>query len=162
MPPRKTSRPPPYAARQSRGGLSLPPALRNLLRRDRLRVVVIAILGFLTLAWLFGRIGGGSNTSVLPATPPIGSGPPVVIVTTIDPKADLAWVQSIKSNRESYAKRHGAWSRAISRAHIGSVRNLNANMYIVKAISLSSPAPTSTRCVKRPPRGPRSLPFDTP
>jgi mannan polymerase II complex MNN11 subunit len=88
--------------------LSIPPALRNLLRRDRLRLIVITILGFLTLAWLFGRIGGGSNTSVLPAIPPIGSGPPVVIVTTIDPKADPIWVSNIKKNRDDYAKRHGA------------------------------------------------------
>lgn len=90
----------------------MPPALRNLLRRDRLRLVIITILGFLTLTWLFGRIGRGSNSSVLPPTPPIGSGPPVVIVTTIDPKADPVWVSNIKKNREEYAKRHGTLSRA--------------------------------------------------
>jgi hypothetical protein len=161
MPPRKTSRPPPYAARQSRGGLSIPPFLRNMRRRDRLRVVVIAILGFLTLAWLFGRIGGGGNSSVLPAAPPIGSGPPVVIVTTIDPKADPAWVQKIKSNREDYAKRHGAWSWAIREPHLHVSTNLDANRYSVKATLLSSPAPISTRCANPLPRGPRSPPFGT-
>ena len=39
--------------------------------------------------------------------PNIGSGPPVVVVTVIDPKADPVWMQKIKSNREEYAKRHG-------------------------------------------------------
>lgn len=31
----------------------------------------------------------------------------MVIVTTFDPKADPAWVQKIKKNRDDYAKKHG-------------------------------------------------------
>ncbi|KAL5115976.1 putative alpha-1,6-mannosyltransferase mnn11 [Pleosporales sp. CAS-2024a] len=109
MPPRKTSRPPPYAARQQTG-LQLPPALKNLVRRDKLRLAVVAVLGFLAVYWLLARMGAGSHSSpnapVLPRVA-IGSGPPVVIVTVLDPKADQAWVARIKQNRESYAKRHG-------------------------------------------------------
>jgi mannan polymerase II complex MNN11 subunit len=37
----------------------------------------------------------------------VGSGPPVVIVTTIDPRADPSWVTKIKANRNDYAKKHG-------------------------------------------------------
>ena len=108
MPPRKTSRPPPYAARQQ-SGFRIPPALKNLLRRDKLRVVVLGILGFLTVFWLLGRIGGGSSNTQASHLPKvaIGSGPPVVIVTVLDPKADQGWTAKIQKNREDYAKRHG-------------------------------------------------------
>ncbi|KAH8717119.1 galactosyl transferase GMA12/MNN10 family-domain-containing protein [Phaeosphaeriaceae sp. PMI808] len=107
MPPRKTSRPPPYAARQQ-SGIRIPPALKNLLRRDKLRLIVLAILGFLALFWVVGRAGGGSSSNA-PNIPKvaIGSGAPVVIVTVIDPKADPGWIAKIKQNREQYAKRHG-------------------------------------------------------
>jgi mannan polymerase II complex MNN11 subunit len=108
MPPRKTSRPPPYAARQQ-SGLRLPPALKNLLRRDKLRVIVLAILAFVAVFWLLGKTGGGSSDSRAPSLPKvaIGSGAPVVVVTVLDPKADPGWVAKIKRNREDYAKRHG-------------------------------------------------------
>lgn len=74
------------------------------------------MLVFFTLIWMLS--GGGSGTSKrnakfggwaaanLPHVK-IGSGPPVVVVTVIDPKADPTWIQRIKSNREEYAKRHG-------------------------------------------------------
>ncbi|CAO2650853.1 Nn.00g091500.m01.CDS01 [Neocucurbitaria sp. VM-36] len=110
MPPRKTSRPPPYAAR-NQSSIAIPPALKNLLRRDKLRLLVIGILGILGLVWLLG--GRGSSTqgaSWTVANIPkvaIGSGAPVVIVTVLDPRADPAWTQRIKTNREEYAKRHG-------------------------------------------------------
>ncbi|KAF2730492.1 alpha-1,6-mannosyltransferas-like protein subunit [Polyplosphaeria fusca] len=103
MPPRKTSRPPPYAARQSRG-FGIPPALRNILR-DRSRGLVVLILGFFTLFWLLGGMSGGERSAVKNTI--VGSGAPVVIVTTIDPTADLRWVERIKKNREDYAKKHG-------------------------------------------------------
>ncbi|KAF2272927.1 alpha-1,6-mannosyltransferas-like protein subunit [Westerdykella ornata] len=104
MPPRKTSRPPPYAARQSRGGIQIPYALRAFLRRDKLRTIIVAVLGFVAILWLFGFIGGRGGSS---AAAIIGTGPPVVIVTVFDPRADAAWVEKIKANREDYAKRHG-------------------------------------------------------
>ncbi|OAK98012.1 hypothetical protein IQ06DRAFT_378915 [Phaeosphaeriaceae sp. SRC1lsM3a] len=108
MPPRKTSRPPPYAARQQTG-FQLPPALKNLLRRDKLRLIIIGILAFLAVFWVLGRTGGSNIDSKAPNLPKvaIGSGAPVVIVTVLDPKADQGWVAKIKQNRESYAKRHG-------------------------------------------------------
>ncbi|KAF1360032.1 alpha-1,6-mannosyltransferas-like protein subunit [Lizonia empirigonia] len=107
MPPRKTSRPPPYAARNSPSTSLVPPALKKLLR-SRSRVVVGAVLGFLTLLWLLG-IGGRSRSAPLANMPKIaiGSGPPIVIVTVLDAQADPAWVQKIKANRDEYAKKHG-------------------------------------------------------
>ncbi|KAF2130714.1 glycosyltransferase family 34 protein [Dothidotthia symphoricarpi CBS 119687] len=104
LPPRKTSRPPPYAAR-NQGGISLPPALRNLLR-SRLRLAVVGVLALITLLWLRGGSRGARGAVDLPKVA-IGSGPPVVIVTVLDPKANPAWAQKIRTNREDYAKRHG-------------------------------------------------------
>jgi mannan polymerase II complex MNN11 subunit len=113
MPPRKTSRPPPYAAR-NQSSWPIPPALKNLLRGGRLRTTVVGILGFLTLLWLLR--GRGSDAGANIAKVAIGSGPPVVIVTTIDPAADAAWAARIKKNREDYAKKHGAFTaRAMAR-----------------------------------------------
>ena len=50
-------------------------------------------------------MGGWTSANIPKAN--IGSGPPVVVVTVLDPKADPAWTQKIKRNREEYAKRHG-------------------------------------------------------
>lgn len=111
MPPRKTSRPPPYAARNQSSSVAIPPALKNLLRRDKVRVVTLGILGFVGILWLLGKIGGsGKGPQWTAANIPkvvVGSGPPVVVVTVLDPKADPGWTQQIKTNREEYAKRHG-------------------------------------------------------
>ncbi|KAH9875454.1 hypothetical protein J1614_004946 [Plenodomus biglobosus] len=111
MPPRKTSRPPPYAARSQSS--MLPPALRNLLRRDKMRAIALGMLTFMGILWLFGMIGGGQTSkgarwsaADIPRVA-IGSGPPVVIVTVLDPNANPTWTQKIKTNREEYAKRHG-------------------------------------------------------
>ena len=90
--------------------MRLPPAIRSLLRRYSPRTLVIAVVGLLTVFWLLGRIagGGGSGGSALIPAVAIGSGPPVVIVTVLDPKADAQWTSQIKKNREDYAKRHGS------------------------------------------------------
>lgn len=92
----------------------IPPALKKLLRRDKMRVVALGILSFMGTLWLLGIIGGGGQPSKgsrweavnIPKVA-IGSGPPVVIVTVLDPKADPTWSQKIKKNRDDYAKRHG-------------------------------------------------------
>lgn len=166
MPPRKTSRPPPYAARnQSR--LAIPPALKNLLRRDKARVVALGILGFMGILWLFGIIGGGSSsgrkgaqwTSANIPKVVIGSGPPVVIVTVLDPKADPRWTQKIKTNREEYAKRHGTYN--LSQNIIYEVKCI-ANTMISQATSPSSPTTTNTRSAPPLPHGPASPPSGTP
>ncbi|KAI4694888.1 uncharacterized protein J4E84_001511 [Alternaria hordeiaustralica] len=116
MPPRKTSRPPPYAARNQSGGIAIPPALKNLLRSRAGRLIVGGVLGFFVLIWMLSGSGGTSRrtaskvggwTAANIPKPAIGSGPPVVVITTIDPKADPVWIQKIKSNREEYAKKHG-------------------------------------------------------
>lgn len=108
MPPRKTSRPPPYAARSQPSSFGLPPALKKL-ARSKPRVLIAALLGFVTLLWLLGaRRHSSSTPGVNIQKVPVGSGPPVVIVTTIDPRADPTWVTRIKANRDAYAKKHGA------------------------------------------------------
>lgn len=118
MPPRKTSRPPPYAARNQSGGIAIPPALKNLLRSRAGRLIVGGVLGFFVLIWMLSGSGGTSRrtaskvggwTAANIPKPAIGSGPPVVVITTIDPKADPVWIQKIKSNREEYAKKHGTY-----------------------------------------------------
>jgi hypothetical protein len=70
----------------------------------------MGVLGFLILLWLFGRIGGGGGGS--PASALIGTGPPVVVVTVLDPKADEGWTERVKRNREDYARRHGVYSQS--------------------------------------------------
>jgi mannan polymerase II complex MNN11 subunit len=144
MPPRKTSRPPPYAARQQ-SGFRLPPALRNLLRRDRLRVVVLAILGFLTLFWLLGKTGGDSDSNA-PSLPKvaIGSGAPVVIVTVLDPKGDPAWVAKLKHNREDYAKRHGTSQGQCNAMQCNAIYKMWHEIDSPQATKHSSPTTTST------------------
>lgn len=109
MPPRKTSRPPPYAAR-NQNSLPIPPALKNLLRGGKLRTLALGIAGFLTLIWIFRSLGGSDAGANIPKVA-IGSGPPVVIVTTFDPKADVVWADKIKKNREAYAKKHGVFDQ---------------------------------------------------
>lgn len=74
-------------------------------------MIVLGILGFLGIFWLLGKIGGGSGTTNWTAANipkvAVGSGPPVVIVTVLDPSADPVWTERIKKNRETYAKKHG-------------------------------------------------------
>ncbi|KAF2185258.1 glycosyltransferase family 34 protein [Zopfia rhizophila CBS 207.26] len=105
MPPRKTSRPPPYAARNTRS-IPIPPAIRSFLRKDRLRFILVGVVAFFSIIWLFRKIFGEGEGSAI-ETGIIASGAPVAIVTVIDPKANTAWIEKIKRNREEYAKRHG-------------------------------------------------------
>ena len=80
-------------------------------------MIVGGVMGFFVLIWMLSGSGGTSRTkstfkvggwtAANIAKPTIGSGPPVVVVTVIDPKADPVWSQKIKSNREEYAKQHG-------------------------------------------------------
>lgn len=155
LPPRKTSRPPPYAARQQ-NGFRIPPALKNLLRRDKLRLVVFGILGFLTVFWLLRKIGGGSSNSKAPNLPrvAVGSGAPVVIVTVLDPQADPAWTAKIKHNREEYAKRHGM--NAVSPYSAG------LDIDTLQATRPSSPTVTNTPSAAPLRPGPASPPCATP
>ncbi|KAH7117026.1 alpha-1,6-mannosyltransferase-like protein subunit [Dendryphion nanum] len=103
MPPRKTSRPPPYAARNS-NSVPIPYALRNVMRRLTLRTVAIGTLGLLTVLWLLGWIGGRESGLQKPV---IGTGAPVVIVTVLDIAASDDFKRHIRKNREDYARKHG-------------------------------------------------------
>ncbi|EUC50411.1 glycosyltransferase family 34 protein [Bipolaris oryzae ATCC 44560] len=114
MPPRKTSRPPPYVAR-NQSGIAIPPALKNLLRSKLGRLIAGGILGFFVLIWMLSgssgttqrgtKVGGWGPANI--PKPKIGSGPPVVVVTVVDPKMDPTWTAKVKRNREDYAKKHG-------------------------------------------------------
>lgn len=114
MPPRKTSRPPAYDPR-GQSGIPIPPALKNLLRSRAGRLLAGGILSFFVLVWMLSgssgytnkgtKVGGWTDANI--PKPRIGSGPPVVVVTVVDPKLDPAWTAKIKKNRQDYAKRHG-------------------------------------------------------
>jgi mannan polymerase II complex MNN11 subunit len=84
-----------------------------MLRRDKLRVILVGALAFMTLFWLLGKMGGGNEGAVSLPNVEIGSGPPVVVVTVMDPKAEPEWAARIKKNREDYAKKHGMYPSAI-------------------------------------------------
>jgi mannan polymerase II complex MNN11 subunit len=95
--------------------MAIPPALRNLGRSRQGKQVLAIIAAVVTLLYFLSgsgatgsykaKVGGWTSANIPKAN--IGSGPPVVLVTVIDPKADPAWTQKIKRNREEYAKRHG-------------------------------------------------------
>lgn len=96
MPPRKTSRPPPYAVRNSRS------SLKALFARDRLRFLAVILFGCIGIIYLFGRLFSSESSEVIPAGTPL-----VVIVTAINKSWDPAFVEKIKKNRQDYAARHG-------------------------------------------------------
>ncbi|KAI9799239.1 MAG: hypothetical protein M1833_004117 [Piccolia ochrophora] len=93
LPPRKTSQPPPYAARSSRS---------PFLRRSQLQAVAVIACLILFVLVLFRQIFHSSAGKAPPGTPP------VVIVTPIDEKEySKEHINRIKDNRSFYAKRHG-------------------------------------------------------
>ena len=72
-------------------------------------------MGFFVLIWMLGgssgttkrgtKVGGWGPANI--PKPKIGSGPPVVVVTVVDPKMDPTWTAKVKKNRVEYAKKHG-------------------------------------------------------
>ncbi|KAL2143438.1 hypothetical protein VTI28DRAFT_10425 [Corynascus sepedonium] len=97
LPPRKTSRPPPYLPRTSR----LPG-----LRRTRPKLIALAGLFFFTLIYLVTRSGSEWNAVSSPRVPK--GNPPVVLVTVLDAsKYNGAYLETVKQNRLQYAEKHG-------------------------------------------------------
>ncbi|KAL2160867.1 hypothetical protein VTH06DRAFT_1064 [Thermothelomyces fergusii] len=97
LPPRKTSRPPPYLPRPSR----LPGV-----RRTRAKLLAIAGLVLLTLIYLATRSDSGWH-AVPPPRVPKGD-PPVVLVTVLDAsKYNGVYLETVKQNRLQYAEKHG-------------------------------------------------------
>lgn len=97
-PPRKSSNPPPF--RPARPSSSRLPALRRRTKRTALAVVG----AILFLLYLFS---GSPSSTPYHEHPPSGS-PPVVIVTVVDTSEyHAAYLDTIKMNRELYAKKHG-------------------------------------------------------
>ena len=100
-PPRKSSHPPPYAIRQK----ATAPWRRYAQNPKQLGVVVLAILSVLFL--LFKLLSGsGSSEQEHTQRAPRGH-PNVVLVTPFEPGMSKSLVQTIKQNREGYAKKHG-------------------------------------------------------
>ncbi|KAG9953067.1 glycosyltransferase family 34 protein, partial [Aureobasidium melanogenum] len=93
FPPRKTSHPPPYAARSSRSGFLRYSQLRNIL--------VLAVGALITLYLLSGLFSGSGSVSI-----PAGT-PRAVVVTTLDPSLSQSYKAAIKANRKHYAAKHG-------------------------------------------------------
>lgn len=97
LPPRKTSQPPPYLPRSTR----LPG-----LRRSRLKLIALAGLAFLAFIYLVTRPSSSAHHA--PARRAPKGNPPVVVVTVLDySKYSNAYLQTVKENREQYAKKHG-------------------------------------------------------
>ncbi|KAI5197011.1 hypothetical protein E4T39_07496 [Aureobasidium subglaciale] len=93
FPPRKTSHPPPYAARSSRSAWLRYSQLRNIL--------ILAVGALVTLYFLSGLFSTSTSVSI-----PAGT-PKAVVVTTIDPELSEAYKAAIKANRKHYAAKHG-------------------------------------------------------
>ncbi|KAK5004231.1 putative alpha-1,6-mannosyltransferase mnn11, partial [Cryomyces antarcticus] len=90
--PRKTSNPPPYAARSPKS---------QYLRRSRLQLLGLVAAAALFSIWLLSTLFRSSGAHKVPA-----GTPPVVLVTTIDRRASPASVANILDNRKDYASRH--------------------------------------------------------
>ena len=130
MPPRKTSRPPPYAVRNSRS------SLKALFKRDRLRFLAVILLGCIGIIFLLGHLFSSKPSEVIPPGTPL-----VVIVTVINKSWDPAFVEKIKKNRRDYAARHGKVS---SEQFYTAIAALNSQ-YLFQDTQPSSPArPTIT------------------
>lgn len=101
LPPRKTSKPPPYLPRTSR----LPG-----LRRTRPKLIALAGLFFFALIYLVTRTSSSSHAAPTQRAPPRGN-PPVVLVTVLDEsKYSKAYLETVKENRMQYAEKHGTFS----------------------------------------------------
>ncbi|KAI9697289.1 MAG: hypothetical protein M1836_004853 [Candelina mexicana] len=96
LPPRKSSHPPPYAARSSRS---------SVLRRTRLQISAVFACCIIVLFIIFARLYSSPSVAAPPGTPE------VVIVTTLDENGySKEYINQIKANRQDYAARHG-WAR---------------------------------------------------
>ncbi|KAI9820684.1 MAG: hypothetical protein M1827_005053 [Pycnora praestabilis] len=92
LPPRKTSHPPPYAARSSRN---------PILRRARLQLGLFISCGIFLVYVLLARVFASSGRV------PSGT-PEVVIITTLDESAySKEYIDQVKDNRRGYAAQHG-------------------------------------------------------
>ena len=142
FPPRKTSHPPPYAAR-SRSGFLRYTQLRNLL--------ILAVGALVTLYLLSGLFSGSSSVSI-----PAGT-PKAVVVTTLDPSLSESYKAAIKANRKHYAAKHG------KQPSIMTLPKLRiADMMESQATLLSSPTRPTTLSVTTRPHGHSYLPCATP
>ncbi|KAI9812400.1 MAG: hypothetical protein M1832_000435 [Thelocarpon impressellum] len=94
LPPRKTSQPPPYAARQT--------SRATLLRRRRLQGLGVLACGAVALLFLLSR-------AYRSGPPPVPAGTPEVVMVTPLEEARFGqdYVAKIKQNRVDYAERHG-------------------------------------------------------
>jgi mannan polymerase II complex MNN11 subunit len=96
LPPRKTSKPPPYLPRASR----LPG-----LRRSRVKLIALTGLFFFAVIYLLTR---PSSKHAAPTQRAPRGTPPVVLVTVLDEsKYSKAYLETVKENRLQYAEKHG-------------------------------------------------------
>ena len=95
LPPRKTSHPPPYAARQVRSSPT---------RSRRLQLTALIGCGVLAILFFLSRILFSPSTSSPPGTAE------VVIVTPLDHALYASdFLAKIQRNRRDYAKLHGVY-----------------------------------------------------
>lgn len=101
-PPRKSSNPPPFRPRTSK----LPH-----LRRSRLKTLFLVLGAFVLGLYL---LSGSSSPGPYHEHVPSGS-PPVVIVTVLDAtRYHAGYLNTVKENRELYARKHGGHIQASS------------------------------------------------
>ncbi|GAB7352888.1 hypothetical protein MBLNU459_g3483t1 [Dothideomycetes sp. NU459] len=93
FPPRKSSHPPPYAARSSRS---------RYLRYSRVQFIAILAIGALVTLYLLSFLFSGPSAPSIPA-----GTPKAVIVTPLDPSLSESYKDAIKANRRHYAQKHG-------------------------------------------------------
>ncbi|ROT43259.1 family 34 glycosyltransferase [Sodiomyces alkalinus F11] len=97
-PSRKSSNPPPFRPRQSR--IPIP-----TLRKGRLKSIAVIATIIIGSFWIISKLFDSRDAPLFRR--PSGN-PPVVLVTVLDErKHGMGHSQSIRENREQYAKRHG-------------------------------------------------------
>ena len=138
FPPRKTSNPPPYAARKSRS---------SSLRNTRLRTIAVIAVGAIGILYLIIRLFSGSRRTYIPP-----GTPKAVVVTVMEPGLSESYKEVLKDNRRDYASRHGmADCTAIPGRPIADSGTIQA-MRLSFQTTPTIPSPTAPRAGQSSPR----------
>lgn len=105
LPPRKTSRPPPYTATRS--------PYYSYFRRARLRSLAVILGTVVLLIFVLSQLKGADQDGAVDEereeeVPP--GTPEVVIVTVLDEQLSQGYRDMVVRNREMYAARHGMFT----------------------------------------------------
>lgn len=144
LPSRKTSHPPPYAARSSR---------MSSTRRRQLQLGAILACSALLIILMISRLFASSEERIPPGTPE------VVFVTLIDEETmSKEYIGKIQENRRHYASRHGMTPLTMQ---ISKKEEQGANLSRQQVMRPSFQVSQTTSSVTLPGAGLSSLPFAT-